>query len=98
MRRVGRRRNTAAMFWYGGRGGEREGLGMLRWLVVAVRLRDWVFFGGFPALYYVVKGKMTRRTPHPPTYRWPYEGRRGIWERVKYLYLVGGSFTAGMRF
>ena len=41
---VGRRRNAAAMFWYGSRGGEREGLGMLRWLVVEVRLRGLGFF------------------------------------------------------
>ena len=93
--RVGRRINAVAMFRYGGRGGEREGLGKFRWQVVEVRLRgsDY-FFSRVSGSIYVVKGKMTRRTPHPPTYRRPYEGRRGICERVKYLYLVGGSFTA----
>ena len=39
VRREGRRINVVAMIRYGGGGGEREGLGMLRWLVVEVRLR-----------------------------------------------------------
>ena len=33
-----------------------------------------------------------------PTYSRPSEGRRGIWELVKYLNLVGGSFAARIRF
>ena len=57
VRRVGRRTNAAAMFRYGDRGGEREGLGKrgagkFRWLVLEVRLRGFdFFFGGFPELY-----------------------------------------------
>ena len=63
MRRVGRRTNAAAMFRYGGRGGEREGLGKFRWLVVEVRLRGLDFFRRVSGAIYVVKAKMTRRTP-----------------------------------
>ena len=48
-----------------GRGSETEGIGF--------------FFRRVSGAIYVVKGKMTRRTPHPATYSWPYEGRRGIW-------------------
>ena len=44
--------NVAAMFRYGGRGGEREGVGKFRWQVVEVRLRGLdFFFGGCPELY-----------------------------------------------
>ena len=54
MRRVGRRRNPAAMFCYGGRRGEREGLGSPE-VRVAGRVSETegigFFFGGFPALY-----------------------------------------------
>ena len=47
-----RRINAAAMFRYGGRGGEREGLGKFRWPVLEVRLRGLkFFFRGFPELY-----------------------------------------------
>ena len=79
VRRVGRRINAAAMFRYGGRGGEREGLGKFRWLVVEMRLRRLNFF--FRMVFGsidIVKGKMTRRTPHQPTYSRSSEGRRGI--------------------
>ena len=86
------------MWFRGGRRGEREGLGKFRWLVVEVRLRGLKKNRRVSGSIYVVKRKMTRITPHPPTYRRPHEGRRGIWERVKYLNLVGGSFAAGMKF
>lgn len=49
--RVGRRINAAAMFRYGGHGGEREGLGKFRWQVVEMRLRGLHFFVGFRDLY-----------------------------------------------
>ena len=51
-----------------GRGSETEGIEF--------------FFGRVSGAIYVVKGKMTRRTPHPATYRWPYEARRGIWSVI----------------
>ena len=78
VRRVGRRTNAAAMFRYGGRGGEREGLGKFRWLVVEVRLRGLdIFSEGFRS-YICTEGKNDEKNPHSPTYRRPYEGRRGI--------------------
>ena len=55
------------------------------------------FSEGFRS-YICSEGKNYKKNHHPPTYRRPNEGRRGIWERVKYLYLVGGSFAADMRF
>ena len=55
------------------------------------------FLKGFRS-YICSKGKNDEKNPNPPTYRRPHEGRRGIGERVKYLYLVGGSFAARMRF
>ena len=52
VRWVCRRINAAAMFRYGDRGGEREGLGKFRWLVLEVRLCGMnFFFGGFTELY-----------------------------------------------
>ena len=60
---VGRQINVSAMFRYGGRGGEREGLGKFRWPVLEVRLRGLNFFQRVSGDIYVVKGKMTRRTP-----------------------------------
>ena len=63
VRRVGRPINAAAMFRYGGREGEREGLGKFRWPILEVRLRGLNFFQRISGAIYVVKGKMTRRTP-----------------------------------
>ena len=67
-----------------GRGSETEGVGF--------------FLRRASGSIYVVKGKMTRITPHQPTYSRPSEARRGIWKRVKYLNFVGGTFAAGMKF
>lgn len=53
-----------------GRGSETEGIGF--------------FFRRVSGAIYVVKGKITRRTPHPATYSWPYEGRRGIWSVLNF--------------
>ena len=82
--RVGRRRNAAPMFWYAGRRGEREGLGKrgagkFRWLVLEVRLRGFDFFSEGFRSYICTEGKNDEKNPHPPTYRRPYEDRRGIW-------------------
>jgi hypothetical protein len=63
VRRVGRRRNAAAMFCYGGRGGEREGLGKLRWLVVEVRLRGLDFFPEGFRRYICSEGKNDEKKP-----------------------------------
>ena len=65
MRRVGRQRNAAAMFCYGGRRGEREGLGSPE-VRVAGRGSETEgigFFLSFSGSIYVMKEKMTRRTP-----------------------------------
>ena len=67
-----------------GGGSETEGVGF--------------FFRRASGSIYVVKGKMTRITPHQLTYSRPSEARRGIWKRVKYLNFAGGTFAAGMRF
>ena len=62
VRWVCRRINAAAMFRYGGRGGEREGLGKFRWPVLEVRLMGLnFFFQRVSGAIYVMKGKMTRR-------------------------------------
>ena len=63
VRRVGRRRNAAAMFWYNGRGVEREGLGMLRLLVVEVRLRGLGFFSVGFQRYICSEGKNDEKNP-----------------------------------
>ena len=78
-----------------------RGLGREGWEVPVagsgVRLRGLDFFSlGFRG-YICSEGKNDEKNPHPPTSGRPYEGRRGIWLRVKYLYLLGGSFAAGMR-
>ena len=85
------------MFWYGSRGGEREGLRMLRWLVGSETEGIGFFSVGFRR-YICSEVKNDEKNSHPPTYRRSYEGRSGIWQRIKYLYLEGGSFAAGMRF
>jgi hypothetical protein len=40
------------------------------------------------------------QTPHQPTYTWTlmsfYEGRMGIWKRLKHLYLVGRKFYSSI--
>ena len=98
VRWVCRRINAAAMFRYGDRGGEREGLGKFRWPVLEVRLGGLNFFSEGFRSYICSEGKNDEKNPHPPSNRRPYEGRRGIWRRIKYLYLVGGSFAAEMEF
>ena len=67
MRRVGRRRNAAAMFWYDGCGGEREGLGKFRWPVLEVRLRVLIFFSEGFRSFICSEGKNDEKNPHPPT-------------------------------
>ena len=67
-----------------GRGSETEGIGF--------------FFSEGVRSYICSEGKNDEKNPNPLTYRRPYKGRRGIGERVKYLYFVGGSFAARMRF
>ena len=63
VRWVCRRINAAAMFCYGCRGGEREGLGKLRWLVVEVRLRDLDFFSEGFWRYICSEGKNDEKNP-----------------------------------
>ena len=72
VRWVCRRINAAAMFRYGGRGGEREGLGKFRWLVVEVRLRGLDFCSDGFGSDICTEGKNDEKNPHPPTYRRPY--------------------------
>ena len=64
---VCRRLNAAAMFRYGGRGGEREGLGKFRWPVLEVRLRVLIFFSEGFRSYICSEGKNDEKNPHPPT-------------------------------
>ena len=63
VRRVGRRINMAAMFRYGGRGGERVGLGNFRWPVVEVRLRGLDFFSEGFRRYICSEGKNDEKNP-----------------------------------
>ena len=63
VRWVCRRINAAAMFRYGGRGGERVGLGKFRWQVVEVRLRGLDFFSYGFGIYICSEGKNDKKNP-----------------------------------
>ena len=67
VRWVCRRINAAAMFRYGDRGGEREGLGKFRWPVLEVRPRGLNFFSEGFRSYICSEGKNDEKNPHPPT-------------------------------
>ena len=60
---VGRRRNAAAMFWYGNRGGEREGLRMLGWLVGSETEGIGFFFSVGFRRYICIEGKNDEKNP-----------------------------------